>query len=47
MKNRIKDAASSPSDDINFSETIIKELYRKQFNSIRKLCLTKESEVNQ
>lgn len=37
----------SPSDDINFSETTIKELYRKQFNIFRKPRLIKESEVNQ
>ena len=47
MKNRIEDTASLPSDDINFSETIIKELYRKQFNTNRKPCLIKESEVTQ
>jgi hypothetical protein len=37
----------APSDDINFSEPIIKELYRKQFNTLRRLRLIKESEVNQ
>jgi len=37
MKNRIERQISRSSDDINFSETIIKELSRKQFNEYKEI----------